>query len=349
MWGRMIFFVTAVVATVELDDSGVGVGITERIDNITHIGEEYLRPDPPCPKSVKIELSPRCNYRCGFCALGLRPTQPSALEDMSLDFFKAITTEMYEAGAEEIGLFYLGESLMNPALTVRACEFLKGELGMPYVFLTTNGSLANPSTVGSLMQVGLDSLKFSLNAADYVQFEEVMGVKQKLYHAAIENLKAAWSIREEGKYSTRVYASSIMYDGEQQERMAKLVEDNIKPYVDEHYWLPLYSMGAAAIEREEELGYRPTAGNQGRIGNLVDPLPCWSAFTEGHVRHDGTVSLCCFDADGRFEVGNLRDQSWMEVWNCEKFQEVRKRHLQKDIVGTICEECVAYGGPSVVH
>lgn len=325
------------------------MGITQRIDNITHIAEEYLRPDPPCPKSVKIELSPRCNYRCAFCALGSRSVQPKASEDMSLDFFKKISTEMYEAGAEEIGLFYLGESLMNPGLTIKACEFLKKELKMPYVFLTTNGSLASLLTVHNLMQAGLDSLKFSLNAADYKQFEEVMKVKAKRYHAAIENLKVAYCIRESGGHPTKLYASSIMYDGEQQERMVELVEKHIKPYVDEHYWLPLYSMGAAAIKREEELGFRPTAGNQGRIGNLVEPLPCWSAFTEGHVRHDGTVSLCCFDADGRFEVGNLRNQSWMEVWNCTKFQEVRKRHLQKDITGTICEECVAYGGPSVVH
>ena len=325
------------------------MSITERIDNITHIGEEYLRPDPPCPKSVKIELSPRCNYRCGFCALGARSIQPNVSDDMSLDFFKKITVEMYEAGAEEIGLFYLGESLMNPFLTIEACRFLKKELGMPYVFLTTNGSLASFDIVSGLMLAGLDSLKFSLNAASFEQFEAVMGVKKKLYLAAVENLKLAWHIREDSGYPTRIYSSSIMYDGEQQKRMAQFVRESILPYVDEHYWLPLYSMGAAAIKREEELGYKPTAGNQGRIGALVDPLPCWSAFTEGHVRHDGTVSLCCFDADGRFEVGNLCDQSWMEVWNCKKFQEIRKRHLQKDIIGTICEECVAYGGPAVVH
>lgn len=318
------------------------MSITARIDNITHIPAEYCVAKPPCPKSVKIELTGRCNYRCGFCALRMRDCQPKPESDMDLDFFKRITTEMYEAGVDEIGLFYLGESLMNPRLTVRACEFLKKDLGMPYVFLTTNGSLATEPVLHRLMAAGLDSLKFSINAADFEQFEEIMGVKRKNYKKAIEAVKRAYRIRNDCGYRTKIYASSIMYDGDQQERMEALVKKHIEHFVDEHYWLPLYSMGSVATQREKELGYRPTAGNQGRIGGLVTPLPCWSAFTEGHVRHDGIVSLCCFDADGRFQVGNLHDDSWMDIWNNDKFTEIREAHLAQDLTGTVCEECVAY-------
>ena len=36
--------------------------ITERIDNITRIPAAYLKAELPAPKSVKIEISPRCNY-----------------------------------------------------------------------------------------------------------------------------------------------------------------------------------------------------------------------------------------------------------------------------------------------
>lgn len=316
--------------------------ITDKIDRITHIPDSYKVPKPPCPKSVKIELTGRCNYRCGFCALRMREEQPKIADDMDIGFFKAITRQMYDAGVEEIGLFYLGESMMAPELLVQACQWLKWELGMPYVFLTTNGSLAGERVIHALMNAGLDSLKFSINAADFEQFEEVMGVKPKLYEQALKNLKRAFEIRNRCKYRTSVYASSIMYDGDQQERMESLVEERVKPFVDEHYWLPLYSMGSVATQREKELGYRPTAGNQGRIGGLVKPLPCWSAFTEGHVRSDGIVSLCCFDADGRFQVGNLHDDEWMDIWNNENFSRIREAHLKEDLSGTVCEECVAY-------
>lgn len=318
------------------------MSITKRIDNITHIPDEYKTSKPPCPKSVKIELTGRCNYRCGFCALRMRDCQPKVSDDMDLDFFKSITADMHRSGVEEIGLFYLGESMMNPNLTIRACDYLKHSLGMPYVFLTTNGSLLSEMIIHRLMAAGLDSLKFSLNAADHRQFEDVMGVKAKNYEAALDNLILARYIRDTHGYSTKIYASSIKYDGDQQARMEALVKDRIEPFADEHYWLPLYSMGSVATQREKELGYRPTAGNQGRIGGLVNPLPCWSAFTEGHVRHDGIVSLCCFDADGRFQVGNLHDNSWMEIWNNDKFTEIREAHLAQDLTGTVCEACVAY-------
>jgi len=318
------------------------VTITDKIDNITHIPAEYLTAKPPCPKSVKIELTGRCNYRCGFCALRMRDEQPKVSEDMGIDFFKKITAQMHEAGVEEIGIFYLGESLMAPELAVQAVQWLKWDLGMPYVFLTTNGSLAGERVIHALMNAGLDSLKFSINASDDEQFEEVMGVKPKLYEQALVNLRRTKEIRDRCKYKTRLYASSIKYDGDQQERMETLVKERVEPFVDEHYWLPLYSMGSVATEREAELGYKPTAGNQGRIGGLVSPLPCWSAFTEGHVRADGVVSLCCFDADGRFQVGNLHDDDWMTVWNNEQFTGIREAHLKKDLSGTVCEECVAY-------
>lgn len=320
------------------------MSITERIDAITLVTPEYQRPKPPCPKSVKIELTGRCNYKCGFCALRAREKQPKARDDMSLEFFQKICTDMYESGVEEIGLFYLGESLMNPKLTVEACRWLKSELGMPYVFLTTNGSLATADVMYELMDAGLDSLKFSINACDFDQFTEVMGVKQKLYRKALYAVQLAKAIRDDHGFDCGIYASSIAFDGEQRDRMEELLDEYIRPYVDEHYFLPLYSMGSVATQREEELGYRPTAGNQGRLEALRQPLPCWSAFTEGHVTHDGKVSLCCFDnGAGTFEVGDLKEDDWMTIWHNDKFTEVREAHLRQDVTGTVCEQCVAYG------
>ena len=314
--------------------------ITERIDNVTLIPPERLSAVLPAPRSVKIEVSPRCNYRCGFCALRTREQQPKW--DMDFGLFKRITREMREAGVEEIGVFYLGESFMNPRLLVDCIAYLKREIAVPYVFLTSNASMAFPEAVDECMKAGLDSLKWSVNAADERQFERVMGVAGKLFQRALENIAAAWEVRQRGGYATRLYASSIHYDGEQLEKMQALLADKVYPYVDEHYWLPLYSMGAFATQREKELGYRPTAGNQGRLDALRAPLPCWSAFTEGHVTADGKLSACCFDATANWTMGDLVKQSFMEAWNSVAFVTLREAHLRKDVRGTVCEQCIAY-------
>jgi radical SAM protein with 4Fe4S-binding SPASM domain len=125
--------------------------------------------------------------------------------------------------------------------------------------------------------------------------------------------------------------------------MEALLVEKVLPFVDQHYWLPLYSMGAFATRREEELGYRPTAGNQGRLDALREPLPCWSAFTEGHVTADGHLSACCFDATSSWTMGDLAVQPFMEAWNSAEFTKLREAHLRKDVRGTLCEQCIAYG------
>jgi MoaA/NifB/PqqE/SkfB family radical SAM enzyme len=311
--------------------------ITSRIDAITKIPEKYLAAKLPAPRSVKIELTSQCNYRCGFCAHRLRMKDRG---EMDRAFYERIVGEMVDAGVEELGVFYIGESFMCDWLP-DAIRFAK-KRGIEYVFLTTNGSLSTPEKIRACMEAGLDSLKFSMNNADEKQFVEIAAVKPKLWRDSIKHLQAAKQVRDEGGFKCGLYASSIQYDGDQQQRMSKLVDEEIRPYVDEHYWLPLYSMGSLTTQREEELGYRPIAGNQGRVGALREPLPCWSAFTEGHITYDGKLSACCFDAGDKWVMADLTKVPFMEGWNSELFVNLRAAHLKKDVSGTICESCVAY-------
>lgn len=316
------------------------MSITERIDAITKI--QFYTDKPPAPRSVKIELTATCNMRCGFCSLRNRETQPKG--SMDFDLFKRITREMREEGVEEIGVFYIGESFMVPELLIDAIRWCKRDLAFPYVFLTSNATLARGEIVRCCMVEGLDSLKWSVNAADEEQFQKVLGVKKSLMQMALNNIQAAWKIRELGGFKTGLYASSIRYNGEQQAKMERLLDEHIRPYVDEHYWLPQYAeMTALAKEQASEKGFEVLAGNPGRLDAMRAPLPCWAVFTEGHVRMDGHLSACCFGADDRFDMGDLTKQSFHEAWNSPEFVALRRRHLAKDVRGTVCESCVAYG------
>lgn len=308
--------------------------ITSRIDKITHIPEEYRAPAPPVPRSVKIELTARCDFACFYCATGARLRDK---DDIDWDFYTRIVKEMREAGVEELGVFYLGESFLYPRLA-EAIRFAKEEAGFPYVFLTTNGRTATPDKVAACMEAGLDSLKFSFNSADPEQFQAITRVKGETFHTIIANIRGAREVRDAGGHSCGLYASSIQYDGEQQARMQQAVE-SILPYVDEHYWLPLYGQAGLTAGARETI---PTAGNQGRIGALRPPLPCWALFTEGHITFDGHLAACCFDHDGRFNMGDLREMSFLEAWHSQPFQALRQANLNKDVSGTVCEKCIAW-------
>ncbi len=310
--------------------------ITDRIDTITKIPPDYRTATPPCPRSVKIELTARCDFKCFFCATGAK-LRPRA--DMDWDLLRRLLAELRESGVEEIGLFYLGESFLYKQLpdTIAYAR----DLGFPYIFLTTNGRLATPERVRACLEAGLDSLKFSFNWADGDQCKEITQVDA--FDTVTANIAAAHREREavaaETGHRCGLYASSIRYDGEQQTKMAAAVEQ-IRPFVDEHYWLPLYSQAGLTAGAHDT---RPVAGNVGRIGGLREPLPCWSLFTEGHITFDGRLSACCFDHDGRFDMGDLTTTSFMEAWQGESFRALRDANLCQDVTGTACERCIAYG------
>jgi len=87
--------------------------ITQRIDRITRLDAEHRSVAPPIPRSVKIELTARCDFQCFFCASAMRLRDKA---DIDRVFFRRILREMRELGVEEIGLFYLGESFLCPWL-----------------------------------------------------------------------------------------------------------------------------------------------------------------------------------------------------------------------------------------
>jgi hypothetical protein len=54
------------------------------------------------------------------------------------------------------------------------------------------------------------------------------------------------------------------------------------------------------------------------------------------------MSACCFDHDGRFNMGDLNSMPFLEAWHSKKFQELRRASLNEDVIGTVCENCIVY-------
>lgn len=310
--------------------------ITAKIDKITTIDDAHRGEVIPAPRSVKIELTGRCNYACRFCA---RSHLLREVEDMDPELLRRIMQEMYDAGVEEIGLFYLGESFMVPWVG-EAVKMAK-DIGFPYVFLTTNGSLCNEKNLRAVMEAGLNSLKFSYNYADAEQLHDIARVKGAYFDRVIKAIQTAHAIREEGSYDCGLYASYINYDGEQRDKMLAAVAE-IEPYVDEVYGLPLYGQAGPQDSPAAAEGFHPTGGNTGRADHPVPAVPCWAVFTEGHVTFDGKLSACCWDHNDGLTMGDLTKQSFMDAWNSEKFKELRAAHLAENVKGTACENCIAY-------
>ena len=91
------------------------------------------------------------------------------------------------------------------------------------------------------------------------------------------------------------------------------------------------------------------SGRGGMIETTLEPLdlPCFAPSEMLSVRHDGTVVLCCEDAEQSQILGNARFQSLVEIWNDKRFDTLRKLLQKGDraSAGGICAGCTNRAHP----
>ena len=305
--------------------------IMERIDRHTHVPQERLVEAPPFPESIKIEITSRCNFACSYCA-SKRKLRPQG--DIDRDFLRAILHEAKAAGVREIGMFLLGESLLVRELP-EYVRYAKERAGIDYVFVTTNGSLVTPERGAALVESGLDSLKFSINAGTRETYKKMHGVDA--FERVLGNLRWLHAFRKErGLDRPRISVSSIGM-GEDFGETAQLRE-LVSPFVDDFYLLPLYNQGGHVPN-----SMSGSVGNPGRLDNMVPPVPCWTIFNSSRITWNGWLTACSFDHDTSFEIADLNKVSLIEAWNHPKFVDLRMRHLSGDkeaLKASACAKCL---------
>ncbi len=248
-----------------------------------------------------------------------------------------IVGQLRSLGVQHLGLFYINEPFLCDWLP-DAIRIAKRDFGYPYVFLTSNGLAATPDRVRSCFEAGLDSLKFTLNFHSPSQLAATCNAGPDAYDAILAHIASARGVRDDvarrSGHHCRLSASSLMYDSTQRDLLASSLE-MIESSVDEHYWLPFLGRRDLAPGGTQPA---PGAGD----GLLRKPVPCWSLFTEAHVCANGHLSACCLDPSPRFDMGDLARMPFESAWNGEAFRNLRRAHLNGDIVGTACAQCIGY-------
>jgi len=83
--------------------------------------------------------------------------------------------------------------------------------------------------------------------------------------------------------------------------------------------------------------YRPTPqGNQFK-GQLANH--CWRLWHDPVITWNGLVAPCCFDKDAQYKMGDLQQQSFVEIWRSEPYQQFRAKILKGRKQIDICSNC----------
>jgi MoaA/NifB/PqqE/SkfB family radical SAM enzyme len=149
------------------------------------------------PVCLYLEVTNRCNLLCTTCPRTYVELEPPA--DMSWELFRRIVDQVNVSRAVLHGV---GEPMLVKNLP-KMVRYLKNR-GV-YVLFNTNGTVLNEKNGRALIDVGLDELRVSLDAANAASYLKVRG--KDYFNRILKNVKAFRAMQErEGHAKPRVSA-----------------------------------------------------------------------------------------------------------------------------------------------
>lgn len=277
-------------------------------------------------KRVNIDVCTFCNHKCFFCS---NSDDRTVKEIMNHEDFDVIVSNIIEhIDISELGLSAKGEVLINKDLA-QIIHCAKAKYQIPYVYLSTNGSLLNKVKAKELFENGLDSIKFSINAIDQEDYKEVHKVDD--FEKVIQNFKDVLELKKTTFPNLKVFISSITKHSRQKivEEFNKIFDENFELIDGISYY---------------EITYSPKFEMENLKENQQPTKKCPLPFTDIYINTDGTLGLCCKDFFNEFNFGSLLEQNFDELYNCKEFSEIRKMHETNKFPNDhFCKKCLMYG------
>ena len=280
---------------------------------------------PPLPNNMMVELTNACNHACIFCANPLMRRKVGRIDEQLL---YRVMAEARENGVEELGFYTTGDPFVHKDLA----KFTKQakNLGFRYVYISTNGALATPARMKAVIDAGIDSIKFSINAGSRETYKVIHGADD--WDKVMEHLRFAVDYRKTLKRPFSLFVTYVVT--KQTEREVEAFDEMIGPMVDEVYFSPCtnqISQMDAAMALLSNIGVaQPQAQN-----TAVCKLP----FNRLHITREGYLTLCCVDYQNYLAIADLNNTPLMDAWHSEAFAEQRRRHLDGRLEGTLCGNC----------
>jgi MoaA/NifB/PqqE/SkfB family radical SAM enzyme len=281
-------------------------------------------------KTLNIEITGKCNEECIYCeysALGLHKTG----KDIEPGLFYKVTSEAKELGITDVGLYITGEPFMNPHLNDYVC-YLKKELKIPYVYISTNGIACTPKRLEEIAEAGIDSIKFSISGGNAKSFFQHHG--RNAFQQVVDNVRYSYEYRLKNNLDYKLYMFSILtqYNVHEKEE----IKNVFGSYTDEIVFLD--AIASPYVKGSKE--YLEVSG-MGFEHSKQSVIPCPQLFERIVVNEDGYLCACCVSTrTGYTIIEDLNNMSLKEAYYGNAMTKVRQLHIDNLINGTICENCV---------
>ena len=305
------------------EQMGKQVDLQERVRLKTADRDELYSLEPPFPTTnFLMEVSNACNHACIFCA---HQKMQRKVGKINKDLAFNILQQAYDLGTREVGFYATGE----PFLVADLPDYIRKakEIGYSYVYLTSNGSLATPEKIRAVIDAGLDSLKFSINAPERELYKFIHGRDD--FDTVMEHLKYLNQYRKESGRDFKIYVTGILT--RYTENLKDKYYEVFDGLADQVVFKYVYNQG----------GYMPEIETYLRCKSDEAPRrKCNLPFDAISVTWEGYLSVENADYEDMLIVADLNKVSLKEGWYGEKMKEMRRRFLEDDLEGTLCDGCV---------
>ena len=279
--------------------------------------------EPPFPKTnFLMELSNACNHACIFCT---HQKMQRKVGFMDKSFAFDILRQAYDLGTREVGFYATGEPFLINDLADYVAK--AKEIGYTYVYLTSNGALATPEKAKAVIDSGLDSIKFSINAPEKEMYAFIHGRDD--FDTVMEHLKFInWYRKESGK-NFKIYITGILtkFTEKMQDKYFEVFEG----LADQIVFKKVYNQGGYMQEIDTLLRCESDDETYRRCNLPFDAIS---------ITREGYLSIENADYENMLIVADLNKVSLKEGWYGDKMKEMRQKFMDNDLAGTICDGCV---------
>ncbi len=288
------------------------------------------------PFTVSIEPTTACNLRCPECPSGLRAfTRETG--NLKEDFFRQMIDEMHKELMYLI-FYFQGEPYINP----KFLDMVKyaNDKGI-YTITSTNGHFLNDENAKKTIESGLDRMIISVDGTTQEVYENYRkaGKLDNVLQGARNMVK--WKKKMKSKTPHLIFQFLVVKPNEHQiPEIYKLAEeigiDEVKLKTAQVYD---YKNGNDLIPTIDKYSRYARMGDGSYVVKNELLNHCWKLWHSCVITWDGMVVPCCFDKDADYRLGDLKKETFKELWQGEEYQNFRKMLLKGRDQIDICTNC----------
>ncbi|MBL7813707.1 MAG: SPASM domain-containing protein [Saprospiraceae bacterium] len=288
------------------------------------------------PFTISLEPTTACNLRCPECPSGLRAfTRPTG--NLKEDFFRKTIDELHRDLMMLI-FYFQGEPYINPKFLDMVKYAHERKI---YTITSTNGHFLNKENARKTIESGLDRLIISVDGTTQETYESYR--KEGKLDVVLQGARNLVAMKREMKSATPhiIFQFLVVRPNEHQipeiYKLAKEIGvDEVKLKTAQVYD---YENGNDLIPTIEKYArYEQQANGKWTFKNaLVNH--CWKLWHSCVITWDGLVVPCCFDKDATHRLGDLKQDSFRDVWQNGSYHQFRTAILKGREQIDICTNC----------